>query len=368
MVRHTSTYEREVLYQQVWNEPGTAVAKHYAISGSALGRICEALNVPRPERGYWTKVRRGLGPPIPPLPPDARVAKTTVHHSRILDRERIELSMDDGRSISGAPIIVGEVLGRMHPLIAASKRTLARSEVRHGRLVAVGACVDISVSPDHLDRALRVMNTLLHALEERGLPVEVVALPGARPTDPLVPTTRVSVHGEWIRFGVTEELVQHRPPQTAEPPKGLTATELEWWSHINRPRMQLLPSGVLTLRIKHEDVGARISWRDGQAPIETRLNEFVQQLFVVADAIKQIHEANLNWNKKWLEDEAAKRAQAEADEREARELAELQMTVARWREARELRAFIADMAEVTDPRLATLVVRARKRAQTVALE
>ena len=64
-------------------------------------------------------------------------------------------------------------------------------------------------------RALRVMNTLIMALDERGLPVEVRVVVQQRPVkyDENASSTRVLVTGEWIRRErrvtfVTEQL-QH---------------------------------------------------------------------------------------------------------------------------------------------------------------
>jgi hypothetical protein len=50
---------RERLYQEVWSEPMTSVAKKYGVSGSFLARVCTLLNVPRPPRGYWARLAAG---------------------------------------------------------------------------------------------------------------------------------------------------------------------------------------------------------------------------------------------------------------------------------------------------------------------
>jgi len=50
---------RETLYQEVWAEPMTTVAKRYDVSSSFLVRVCERLNVPRPPRGHWQRLAVG---------------------------------------------------------------------------------------------------------------------------------------------------------------------------------------------------------------------------------------------------------------------------------------------------------------------
>lgn len=60
---------REDLYKQIWDEPATKLAQRYDVSSSYLARVCEALNVPHPPRGYWARKAAGEGVPVPPLPP-----------------------------------------------------------------------------------------------------------------------------------------------------------------------------------------------------------------------------------------------------------------------------------------------------------
>ena len=56
--RQTKTVERQALYEQVWAQPMTKVAKEYGISNVALAKICKKLNVPCPWRGYWRRKKR----------------------------------------------------------------------------------------------------------------------------------------------------------------------------------------------------------------------------------------------------------------------------------------------------------------------
>lgn len=53
------TYNRETLYNEVWAEPVTAVAKRYGVSDAALHKVCRKLNVPLPPRGYWARKHAG---------------------------------------------------------------------------------------------------------------------------------------------------------------------------------------------------------------------------------------------------------------------------------------------------------------------
>jgi hypothetical protein len=61
-------YDRETLYHQVWSKPVLDVAKGYRISGVRLGKVCRALSIPVPPRGYWARVRSGASVRKLPLP------------------------------------------------------------------------------------------------------------------------------------------------------------------------------------------------------------------------------------------------------------------------------------------------------------
>lgn len=62
-------YKREVLYEEVWAEPVSTVAKRYGVSDVALRKACKKMDVPLPGRGYWAKIQAGHKPRRAKLPP-----------------------------------------------------------------------------------------------------------------------------------------------------------------------------------------------------------------------------------------------------------------------------------------------------------
>jgi hypothetical protein len=59
---------REDLYSLVWSVPMTVAAKRLNISDVYLAKVCIALAVPHPPRGWWRKVNTGHAGVRPPLP------------------------------------------------------------------------------------------------------------------------------------------------------------------------------------------------------------------------------------------------------------------------------------------------------------
>ena len=50
-------YNREKLYQEVWEKPVTEVAKRYKVSDVTIHKVCKSLDIPTPGPGYWAKVQ-----------------------------------------------------------------------------------------------------------------------------------------------------------------------------------------------------------------------------------------------------------------------------------------------------------------------
>jgi hypothetical protein len=66
-------FNREELYNKVWLEPMRTVARSYDVSDVWLSKICKALRIPVPGRGYWAMKSAGAPlrrrPSLPPITP-----------------------------------------------------------------------------------------------------------------------------------------------------------------------------------------------------------------------------------------------------------------------------------------------------------
>ena len=159
---------REELYQLVWLEPMTKVAVRFDVSGSYMARICELLNVPRPERGYWAKLAVGKAPeplPLPEARPGDQLYWSKDEKFRPPPKPRqAPRSRSASRRVTISP-------SRVHPLIRGAK-----AHFENSRPVDDGAylkpfkqlLVDVSTSEACLDKALGLANDLFNAFESVG--------------------------------------------------------------------------------------------------------------------------------------------------------------------------------------------------------
>jgi hypothetical protein len=349
MTDDTITYRRCELYEEVWKQPARTVARRYGVSDVALGNICRRLRVPLPGLGHWARIRAGQEIPRLPLPPLPDGAPGEIVTQKWRRRE----SPIAGPAAGPAepPIVVPAELHNPHKLVSEASRLLRGRKSDEGLIHCWNTrCLDITVAPDSLVRALRIMHALIRALEKKGLQVEVTRPLSyeerCRPGEGDTPdnTTRVQVYGEWINFGITEKRAVTRPP-APEPPKGLKGSELESWLLRNQPRTELVPNGSLELSIKNGVyLGVRTLWHDGKRKrVEGSLNDFIAHLYIMADAIKR-HRDELERARRARQEEEVRRYEEELRRRdEAERTKRFEETLHCWRLARDVREYVAEV-------------------------
>lgn len=82
MERTDKPVDRETLYDEVRADPVSVVAPRYGLSDVGLAKICRALAIPLPSRGYWAKVKAGRvmwHAPLPKLKPSGPVPTGLVN-------------------------------------------------------------------------------------------------------------------------------------------------------------------------------------------------------------------------------------------------------------------------------------------------
>ncbi|MCA1403043.1 hypothetical protein I6F26_00280 [Ensifer sp. IC3342] len=164
---------REELYALVWSVSGKAAADRLGVSDSYLGKVCAALAVPRPPRGWWAKRAVGTAPPPPPLAaarpgfPDrwTKGGRGTPPIKHFYGDGIWSASPDDDT---------------VHPLVGIARRVFGSAkESRDGtHLVTRYHTIDLTASADALENALSLADALFRAFEGRGHPVRIAPRSG----------------------------------------------------------------------------------------------------------------------------------------------------------------------------------------------
>jgi hypothetical protein len=207
------------------------LAKSFGISDVGLRKKCKKLNIPLPPQGYWVKKQFGKTTPRPPLPPfngnnKVEFAVNTEKKSPSDKEETEEVKAQIAfEQLAENKIHVPDRLNSPHPLIARFKESLhdvQQYEMDRGDLISKGGeLLDIKVSRASMDRVLRLMDTIIEALEARGYRVKVSlddSQAGAR-----IYKTAASVLNETIAFGIREGYTQKRHEPEQDPKKRAAA-------------------------------------------------------------------------------------------------------------------------------------------------
>lgn len=161
---------REALYKLVWSEPMLKVGARYKVSSSYMARVCRRLNVPRPERGYWSKLAVNKAPPAPALPdlqPGDEMAWAR-------DGQSIEMARPAPRppvKIKKLRKQAASMLPEQHPLIKDAKTLfeIGRKTEEAGYLKPNKKLLpDLVVTKTGLEKALNFANQLYLMFEKYG--------------------------------------------------------------------------------------------------------------------------------------------------------------------------------------------------------
>lgn len=167
--------DRQKLYEQVWTIPGIRLATLYGISDVGLAKVCRRYKIPRPPPGYWAKLAAGKSVPRAKLP-------------RIEDERYRTVSMQGWDLPEGvletkakgliAPMSVDvDSRTEMHVLAANAREQLSKSKLDQNGLLRTdsSSAFDVRVSPPSVDRAIRILDSLIRKWEVQGGTVEVAA-------------------------------------------------------------------------------------------------------------------------------------------------------------------------------------------------
>lgn len=255
---------RQQLYDEVWSDPVLKVSQRYWLSDVGLKKICKRHNIPTPPLGYWAKRNNGRKVIQTKLPEmtDEKPVRIKTLLARI-GKEDPELPDRVARMIAfekrkGTRIIVPDTLENPRPSIVEASKELRTTTKGYQDLYWVGCerYCGIATSKELIPRALHIMDTLLKALEQRGLLEE-------------------GVFGRRLTFWIREKIHSEVTEQGRERMREAGKKQCYYKDHFDR-----YPSGRLSLVISRPRFIScdrlQQSWTDGNSQrIEDCLNEFI---------------------------------------------------------------------------------------------
>jgi hypothetical protein len=322
------TLRREELYEKVWTTPIHKLSTEFGLSDVGLGKVCRRHKIPVPGRGYWARLQSGQRLKRPPLPliADARLNNIEIFPS---DPRPPIREPEDGE-LQIPTILVADDRALTHPHALRIERFILQTKTDDMGLLLSrkGRVVPVSVSPEALPRALRIVDALLSAVEAASYTLNWKS--------PYNTDLSITVLDEKLPFLISEivERIEHKPTRDE-----LTREKLELSWHP--PKWDYKPSGRLKITIDCTDFrGVRHTWSDGKKKrLEGYLGHFMVGLILAARAIKQGREERAEQQRKWAE-ERKQEAEKEARRAEYNRKAEVVGKLAgSWNQSKLLREF-----------------------------
>lgn len=334
----SDTLSRDELYEQVWSTPMVRLAKEYGLSDVGLAKVCKKHNIPKPPVGYWAKVQAGRRISRPPLPPvgkggseriwlrrqprDGNEQLRPVTRSAVTDEDREENRIE-----------VGLELIDPHSLVRKTKESLRKAKRNEQGLIRPRAkrALNVVVSPDSIDRAMRIMDALVKGLEQRSHRVAVFNEEGRV-------GTLAEVEGERVEFCLKEVVRRQEREPT---PKEQQDKERHPWLYT-RPFYRYEPTGRLVLEIvTHRCDSHRRRWSDGKRQrLEACLNGVVASVLRIADGLRADRERRDEERRKqeaWERERAVKIPLIRQEEQRVKALNE---EVDRWHASQRIRQYV----------------------------
>jgi hypothetical protein len=317
---------RAELYEKVWTTPVRTIAKEFGMSDVGLAKICRKHGIPIPPLGYWRKTETGHKVVRPPLSPATNGLETLD----ISLRERLPPEL--AALAAEPPLEIAIPSELSHDLVTRTEKLLASGKENEKKLVVPkdGTLSHLLVSREQMARALRIMNALFLALEERG---HSISWPKEKEA-----ALTLGIDGETVRFCVLEitESLQH------------VVTPAEQKHPWRAPKWDYKLTGKLRFRMDNlpYSAGVRGTWSDGKCQrLEKCIGDFIVGLRIAAAAIKknrqEIEERERRWEEERKQQEEQRRRAAE-HKRKAEFVTELMRN---WEEAQKVRTFAKALAE-----------------------
>jgi hypothetical protein len=353
---HVTQKQRETLYNEVWTEPVTIVAKRYNISDNGLRKHCKRLWIPLPPSGYWAKVKAGKKVLKIELPKVRGELKKYVRNYVIKYREDIDQLTDDDLKVDKelsllteetkkfiyetcSQVKVKDQLRNPHDLITQHKEEALYRKKRDKTLLQASfntdyykitkskyrenmAMLPLNVSDSNINRTYRILDTLIDTIEDMEGFISVNLESGKDVAYFVIMCT--IVYFEFKEEGRKKS--------------------------ISSDNTEVVPILVLSMIARNWFGGEtqyKLEYKDSNKdPLESKLGLIIHDMFVIANKIlveEKLSERELN---KRIEEHDRQRRLEQMRNGELEEVKLLEQAVSDWDKAQKIRMFTDCMEKV----------------------
>jgi hypothetical protein len=330
-----TTLTRAQLYDLVWTTPISRLAARYGLSGVGLAKICARHKVPRPSRGYWAKLAHGKTP--------RKVLLPLVTSEGVITFGPPRPALNRVDAVVATParftVTVQDVLTSPHELVKLTLRALSKEKPEwNGLARGFGEGVlDVTCSPAQTDRALRIADALIKAVETAGGRI------GFTTDWRKQSVTTAELEGDPVPISIVEMLSR---AEYVPDPKAKRTNELYSWH--KDPKYTYSPSGRLSLVMDVPTASnERRRWSDaGKNSLESRLPAVMEALTQFSAYIKSKRLEREERDRQRAEKERIRAERERCEREQEEELTVLLKQVDAWHRSRQIRAYVRAVTRV----------------------
>jgi hypothetical protein len=317
-------FTRRELYDLVWSEPLTAIAKKFETYDYVLRKACKDFNIPLPKSGHWMKIQFGKPVDIEPLdedydgPNDVSLSETLSTEKiisvsvELSPLEALKTEIENDKRVS---LVVPDRLTKPDKLIESLKKELEERTgySSEGNRIKAWDQLNVLVTKALIGRALRFMDTFIIAIRARGHDIEV------RNRE-----TNVLIYSEEIQISCREKA------------KRVVMTDRSY------NYTELRSTGILSFNI--EGFYTK-EWKDGKLKLEHQLSSILAKLELEG---KRKREETVERKKRWAEEDRKRKIIEDIKKAKEKQLEDFKTLIENSRRHREvimIREYIAAVEE-----------------------
>jgi len=201
----------------------------------------------------------------------------------------------------------------LHALVEKTKKGADKTNLDKGCIMGWRSGLNIRVSPKSFERALKIMDILIKALEAKGAQVSIVKREYHKDT------TSVKISGVTLEIDIYEKI-------------NIIKKEKDQYGF----NLDYIPNGQLVLRIKDTYIN-RSEWKDGKRKkVEDQIDSFIDGLYAAVEREKELQKEREQEKEEWRKREEEERLREIEQER----FNDLKKKALCWHESQIIQTYI----------------------------